>query len=135
MTPDEVEVGRRNLIAELREGVADGMDVSADMVRDLIAVLEASKPTVVDRKALVAVLAEHRSIVSESGNGYDDPHEADLWCSHSYGEAMAAEDGDRPPLATWLQGEGEDNFKQVFAEHQADAVIAALYPKATEGKS
>ena len=52
MSPEEVEVGRCNLIAELRDGEAGGMDVSADMVRDLIAVLEASAPVPVDREAI-----------------------------------------------------------------------------------
>lgn len=44
MTPEEVEVGRRNLIAELRAEVERGRDVAAlgaETLRELIAVLEA----------------------------------------------------------------------------------------------
>jgi hypothetical protein len=47
LTPDEVEVGRRNLIAELKGApgdVNDDVRLDRQTVRDLLAVLEASKP-------------------------------------------------------------------------------------------
>ena len=58
LSPEELEVGRRNLLAQLRG--FDGCDgeVSAGFVADYIAVLEASKPTVVDRDALLSLFEQ-----------------------------------------------------------------------------
>lgn len=55
LTPDEVEVGRRNLIAMLRTASTDAtttIRVNLRTVDSLVAVLEALKPVVVDREVL-----------------------------------------------------------------------------------
>jgi hypothetical protein len=108
LSPDEVEVGRRNLIAELRAALEEpyvALRLDLQTVRDLIAVLEASKPTVVDRDARVQLLKEHRYIADSN-----------------LGE---------PGCRCGLSFPGGFDYIE-HAEH-VDAVLAALYPKATEG--
>lgn len=93
LTPDEVETGRRDMIAKLRYEYADGripeITLDADMIRDLVALLEALKPVVVDRAAV------------------------------------------RDAVSYWLPS-GETVS---YVDDATSAVLAALYPKATEGKS
>lgn len=100
-TPDEIEVARRNLVAELKAAAGSkraathGVVLDVATARDLIAVLEASKPTVVDREAVGKVL--RAELVQRGVDEFHDP----------------------APLSRQL----------------ADAVLAALYPKAAEGTS
>lgn len=63
LTPDEVEVGRRNLIAVMKAairsddlGATHGVVLNPDEASDLVALLEALKPVVVDREAIAEAI-------------------------------------------------------------------------------
>lgn len=90
LTPDEVETGRRSFVVQFWAELARDLDevaVSRTDLRDLVALLEALKPVVVDREALKQALV---GIIPDTNEGI--------------------------------------NLRLVAA----DAVLAALYPKATE---
>lgn len=102
----ENEVGRGDLVAELRgalrlveAGANPEVVLLPGTVRDLIAVLEALKPVVVDREQVAAAMHNHQM----------ETH-------------------------AWRRGCIVDVCIPIFLD-RADAVLAALYPKATEGKS
>lgn len=113
LTPDEVETGRRDMIAKLRYEYADGripeITLDADMIRDLVALLEALKPVVVDREAVRQLLHQRTGCP----------------CDLTY---------------EWAPGLPQSKHIRHF-DSLAYAIVeltstpAALYPKATEGKS
>jgi hypothetical protein len=80
LTPDEVEVGRRNLIAELKglgERASDEVPVvrlDLQTIRDLIAVLEASKPAVVAPECSGCYIPTEEDVEEQGGKFTDiDP--------------------------------------------------------------
>jgi hypothetical protein len=117
MTPDEVEVSRRKLLAELTGMHGSGWQVrmQPDMIRDLVALLEALKPVVVDRAWWITT------------GPFTDPlckKIAGPFISHDEAIANRARIEEYAlPVTFWV-----DTLAGAKAR-------AALYPKATEGLS
>lgn len=166
MTPDEVEVSRRNLIAQLRGFSGFGGKVTAEFVRDLVAVLEASKPRYWD--GYMDGLRDAKQAGEDNTDGLGNLYRLD-WLdamAKLHDDAFPAMDAapagpleaskptvvDREALGRAIAdhriectGPGEVTCREcrdkgwmswsAFHAHVTDAVLAALYPKATEGKS
>jgi len=156
LTPDEVEVGRRNLIVELKAVEHLGRnnqghyEIGDRALAEIIAVLEASKPTVVDREALGEAWDDGNAAGLDGyigpGRGAGDVDPEAVFARERVLNKLTAEPGaiDREApslgqitaaLASCEPQNQIDEWPERYRIRQAKAVLAALYPKATEGKS
>lgn len=160
LTPDEVEASRRDLLAELRDaarseelGATRNVVLLPSTVAELIALLEALKPDP-PRKAfdvgynIVNQLADLWEVPVDVRQATNDQ----CWDFAAKLVASAAPQVDREAVGRAIAdhriectGLGEVTCREcrdkgwmswaAFHAHVTDAVLAALYPKATEGKS
>lgn len=126
LTADEVEVGRRSFLVQLRAELARDLDevaVSRTDLRDLVTLLEALKPVVVDRAVIdrdAIALAYHRYYCREANRATCPEFDED---DCGYADELAE-------VLAWVPSGTILDVDQFVA-----AALAALYPKATEGKS
>lgn len=143
LTPDEVEVGRQNLIAELGAGLIGAphsVYLQPDSVREIIAVLEALKPVVVDREAPHYLNAQPGCTCFDGGSTWHDGAMATEYhlepnpdCPAHFPKAV-----DRDALIEAIESAayrnedvGGEAYVENYAHAFADAVLDILPPKVT----
>jgi len=126
LSPDEAEVRRRNLIAQLQGFSGFGGKVTASFVGELIAVLEALKPVVVDRAAdcmQTEPHAPHQVADLEEGVWRDCAGRIEAPPTRE--QIAEAMHNDQMETHAWRDGCSEGACIPIFLD-RADAVLAAL---------
>lgn len=152
LTPDEVEVARRNLIAVMKAairsddlGATHGVVLNPDEASDLVALLEALKPVVVDRAVTDEDVEDFCREAWAKFYDWDERAQAAFRRTARRALEMPLSQPvvvDREAVVRAIDEAGEMTvggtnwpLDRQNVQEIADAVLAALDPKATEGES